>query len=104
MRLRWRVKACRLPCPTLPGGARLSEMTATLTDAGPRVSITAPSGRPRERLAALERPLLLAGLALVALHLLDLAFSGPATSRLGVLAILAAPVAWALAQPHVTRP
>jgi hypothetical protein len=34
--------------------------------------------------AALERPLLLAGLALVALHLLDLAFSGPATSFLGV--------------------
>jgi len=58
----------------------------------------------RERLARLERPLLLAGLALVALHLLDLAFSGPDTSLPGVLAIAAVPVGWALAQPHVTRP
>ncbi len=58
----------------------------------------------RQRLAALERPLLLAGLALVALHLLDLAFSGPDTSLPGVLAIVAVPAAWALAQPHVTRP
>ena len=58
----------------------------------------------RERLARLERPLLLAGLALVALHLLDLAFSGPDTSLPGVLAIVAVPAAWALAQPHVTRP
>ena len=79
-------------------------MTATLTDPRPSVPMTAPSGRLRERLAGLERPLLLAGLALVALHLLDLAFSGPATSLLGVLAIVAVPVAWALARPHVTRP
>jgi pimeloyl-ACP methyl ester carboxylesterase len=56
------------------------------------------------RLARLERPLLLAGLGLVALHLLDLALSGPDTSIPGVLAIGAVPVAWALAQPHVTRP
>jgi uncharacterized protein len=79
-------------------------MTATL--AAPRS--TAPpasrNGGLRERLARLERPLLLAGLALVALHLLDLAFSGPATSLAGVLAIIALPVAWALARPHVTRP
>jgi pimeloyl-ACP methyl ester carboxylesterase len=60
--------------------------------------------RRRERLAALERPLLLAGLALVALHLLDLAFSGPDTSLLGVLGIVAVPVAWALARHHFTRP
>jgi len=58
----------------------------------------------RERVAALERPLLLAGLALVTAHLLDLALSGPATTVLGVLAIVAVPVAWALAQPRVTRP
>ena len=35
----------------------------------------------RERVARAERPLLLAGLALVVAHLLDLAFSGPDTSR-----------------------
>ena len=59
-------------------------MTATLTDPRPSAAMTAPSGGRRHRLAGLERPLLLAGLALVALHLLDLAFSGPATSFLGV--------------------
>jgi uncharacterized protein len=79
-------------------------MTATLTDPPPSIPMTAPSGRLRERFAELEGPLLLAGLALVALHLLDLAFSGPATSLVGVLAIVAVPVAWALARPHVTRP
>jgi hypothetical protein len=51
----------------LPVGARLAGMTATLTDPRPSVPMTAPSGRLRERLAGLERPLLLAGLALVAL-------------------------------------
>jgi uncharacterized protein len=55
-------------------------------------------------IARLERPLLFAGLALVTAHLLDLAFSGPDTSVLGILAILTVPLAWALAQPHVTRP
>jgi len=79
-------------------------MTGTLTDPPPSVPTTAPTGRLRERLAELERPLLLAGLALVALHLLDLAFSGPDTSLPGVLAIVAVPVAWAPARPHVTRP
>jgi uncharacterized protein len=58
----------------------------------------------RQRIARLERPLLLGGLALVALHLLDLAFSGPDTSILGVLGIVGVAVGWALAQPHVTRP
>ena len=77
-------------------------MTATVT--APRAVAAPPSGRSRARLARLERPLLLAGLALVALHLLDVAFSGPDTSILGVLGILAAPAAWGLAQPHVTRP
>jgi uncharacterized protein len=58
----------------------------------------------RERAAGLERPFLLAGLALVTLHLLELAFSGPHTTLPGVLAIVAVPAAWALAQPRVTRP
>jgi uncharacterized protein len=61
-------------------------------------------GGTRRHLARLERPLLLAGLVLVTLHLLDLAFSGPDTTVFGVLAIVAVPVAWALAQAHVTRP
>ncbi len=77
-------------------------MTAVMT--APRVAAAPPSGRSRARLARLERPLLLAGLALVALHVLDLALSGPETSFLGVLGIVAVPAAWALAQPHVTRP
>jgi uncharacterized protein len=59
---------------------------------------------PRRRIARLERPLLAAGLALVALHLLDLSFSGAHTTVLGVLAIVAAPLAWLAAQPRVTRP
>src|SRR6476646_2675067 len=58
----------------------------------------------RKRVARAERPLLLAGLALVLAHLLDLAFSGPDTSALGVAVIVAIAVAWALVQPHVTRP
>ena len=56
---------------------------------------TPPATPRRERLARLERPLLLAGLALVALHLLDLAFSGAATSPLAILGIVALPAAWA---------
>jgi pimeloyl-ACP methyl ester carboxylesterase len=63
-----------------------------------------PISLDRERVAHAERPLLLAGLALVVAHLLDLAFSGPDTSALGVATIIALAVAWALAQPHVTRP
>jgi len=47
----------------------------------------------RGRLAGLERPLLAGGLVLVALHLLDLAVSGPDTAVLGILAIVAAPLA-----------
>jgi pimeloyl-ACP methyl ester carboxylesterase len=80
-------------------------MTATMTT--PRPAAAPPSGRSRgwrARLARLERPLLLAGLALITLHLLDLARSGPDTSILGVLAIVAVPIAWALARPHVIRP
>ena len=77
-------------------------MTATLPD--PRPAAAPPSAHRRARLARAERPLLLAGLALIALHLLDLAFSGPATSLPGVLAIVTVPLAWAAAQPHVTRP
>ena len=63
-----------------------------------------PISLDRGRVAHAERPLLLAGLVLVAAHLLDLAFSGPDTSALGVAVIVALAVAWALAQPHVTRP
>jgi pimeloyl-ACP methyl ester carboxylesterase len=70
--------------------------------------ITAPPrrrrGGRRGRIARLERPLLAGGLALVSLHLLDLALSGPDTTILGVVAIVAVPAAWMLAQPHVTRP
>jgi pimeloyl-ACP methyl ester carboxylesterase len=69
---------------------------------GPSMPRVGAPGR-RARVARLERPLLLSGLTLVALHLLDLAFSGPATSALGVAAIVAVPVVWALAQPRVTR-
>ena len=82
-------------------------MTATTLPrpAEPSLAPTTPA-RPsrRERFARLERPLLLSGLALVTAHLLDLAVSGPATSLLGVLVILAVPTSWALAQPRVTRP
>jgi uncharacterized protein len=63
-----------------------------------------PRPRRRERIARLERPLLLAGLALVTAHLLDLALSGPATMVLGVAAIVVVPTVWALAQPRLTRP
>jgi uncharacterized protein len=79
-------------------------VTATLTHPVPTTPPVARTVGLRERLAAPERPLLLAGLTLVALHLLDLAFSGPDTSVPGVLAIVALPVAWALARPRVTRP
>jgi hypothetical protein len=68
-------------------------------------SAPAPRRRSwRARVAALERPLLLAGLALVAAHLLDLALSGPATSALAVALIVAVPLGWALAQPRLSRP
>jgi uncharacterized protein len=80
-------------------------VTATITP--PRPAAAPPRGRSRGRLARtarLERPLLLAGLVLVTLHLLDLALSGPDTSIPGVLAIVAVPVAWALGRPYVTRP
>jgi alpha-beta hydrolase superfamily lysophospholipase len=76
-------------------------MTATLAPAPP---LTRRGGGRRDRVARLELPLLVAGLALVTLHLLDLSFSGPDTAAGGVLAILAAPLAWLFAQRHVTRP
>ena len=52
-----------------------------------------PRRRWRERVARAERPLLFAGLALVATHLLDLALSGPDTSVLGVAVIVGVAVA-----------
>lgn len=57
----------------------------------------------RERFAALERPFLLVGLVLVTGHFLDLAFSGPDTTLLGVVAIVALPIAVAALQPRVAR-
>jgi hypothetical protein len=57
----------------------------------------------RLRFAALEPPLVVAGLALVTVHLLDLALAGPATSALGVLGILAVPVTAVLLRPRVSR-
>ena len=74
-------------------------MSATLhrTTAPPRT-------RRGGRFARLERPLLAGGLALVALHLLDLAISGPATTVLGVLGIVAVPAAWYALQPRLIRP
>ena len=51
-----------------------------------------------------ERPLLLAGLALITLHLLDLAVSGPDTTIPGLLGIVAVPAAWAALQPRLARP
>jgi uncharacterized protein len=74
-------------------------MTATLAPA------PSPQRRGgRGRVAALERPLLAGGLALVTIHLLDLALSGPHTWLLAIAGILAVPLAWWFAQPHVTRP
>src|SRR3954470_5757945 len=58
----------------------------------------------RRRVAGLERPLLLAGLALVTAHLLDLSISGAATTLLGLAVIVGLPLAWIAAQPRVTRP
>jgi uncharacterized protein len=66
--------------------------------------MTQTPARWRARIARLERPLLAAGLALVALHLLDLTFSGSHTSPLSVLLIIAAPLAWFAARTRVTRP
>ncbi|HEX5617149.1 MAG TPA: alpha/beta fold hydrolase [Solirubrobacteraceae bacterium] len=59
--------------------------------------------RARPRLARLERPLLAAGLALITVHLLDLALSGPDTLLVAVLAIVAVPTALLLALPRATR-
>lgn len=78
-------------------------MTTTGERAEPVPAAQPPRPR-RERFARLERPLLLAGLALVTLHLLDLAFSGPDTTLLGVAVIVAAPLAWVFAQPRLLRP
>jgi uncharacterized protein len=53
--------------------------------------------------AAVERPLLLAGLGLVVAHLLDLALSGPDTTVAGIAAILALALVVATVQPRVNR-
>jgi len=74
-------------------------MTATLAPAPPRTRRGA-----RGQVAGLERPLLAGGLALLTIHLLDLALSGPHTWLLAVVGIIAAPLAWWFAQPYVTRP
>jgi pimeloyl-ACP methyl ester carboxylesterase len=80
-------------------------MPSTLLEPARPPAAAPSSGRgARGRIARLERPLLLAGLALITAHLLDLSFSGAATPLLGVLAIVGLPVAWVFAQPRVTRP
>ena len=63
-----------------------------------------PRSRRGGRLARLERPLLAGGLALVAIHLLDLAISGPATTVWGVAGIVALPALWVALQPRLLRP
>jgi uncharacterized protein len=78
-------------------------MSATARRARPAPPL-ARRGRARERVARLERPLLAAGLAIVALHLLDAALSGPATTILGVLGIVGVPVGWVALQPRLSRP
>lgn len=78
-------------------------MTSTSERAEPTPASQLPGAR-RDRLTRLERPLLVAGLALVTLHLLDLAFSGPDTTLLGVAVIVAAPLMWVFAQPRLIRP
>jgi pimeloyl-ACP methyl ester carboxylesterase len=72
-------------------------MTAIALQATPAPPRTRRGGRR-------ERPLLAAGLALVTVHLLDLAISGPDTSWLGVLAIVAVPAGWYAASPRLLRP
>jgi pimeloyl-ACP methyl ester carboxylesterase len=59
--------------------------------------------RARSRLARLERPLLAAGLALITLHLLDLALAGPDTLLAALLVIMAVPAALLVALPRATR-
>jgi pimeloyl-ACP methyl ester carboxylesterase len=63
-----------------------------------------PRSRRGGRPARLERPLLAGGLALVAVHALDLAISGPDTTLVGVLGIVAVPAAWFALQPRLIRP
>jgi pimeloyl-ACP methyl ester carboxylesterase len=80
-------------------------MTATAPASRPA---TAPPlrrrGRRRQQIARLERPLLAGGVALVALHLLDVALSGAQTTIVGVVGIVGAAVAWPLLQPRLSRP
>jgi hypothetical protein len=83
-------------------------MPSSLADrpVGPAAAITPARARRRSRrgrFAGRERVLLFTGLALVTVHLLDLALSGPATTVAGVAGILAVPVLAALLQPRVTR-
>jgi pimeloyl-ACP methyl ester carboxylesterase len=57
----------------------------------------------RSRAARLERPLLAAGLALITVHLLDLALAGPDTLLVALVAIVAVPTALLVALPRATR-
>jgi uncharacterized protein len=81
-------------------------MTATALHPRPAAPAHAPPRRRRlrERVARAERPLLYGGLALVTAHLLDLALSGADPTPFGVWAILAVPLAWALARSRLIRP
>src|SRR3954454_20468043 len=58
----------------------------------------------RRRVAGLQRPLLLAGLAPLTAPLLHLSISGAATTLLGLAVIVGLPLAWIAAQPQVPRP
>jgi pimeloyl-ACP methyl ester carboxylesterase len=81
-------------------------VTTTGERAEPVAAPAPAAGPPRTRtgrFARLERPLLVGGLALVTVHLVDLALSGPDTTLLGVAVIVAVPVGWVFAQPRLIR-
>ena len=50
-----------------------------------------------------ERPALIAGLALVAIHVVDVALRGSATSALGIAVLLAGAAGWIALQPRLSR-
>src|SRR5918999_1371494 len=82
-------------------------MTATALPPSSAPAHAPPPGRGRrlrDRIARAERPLLYGGLALVTALLLDLALSGADPTPLGVWAILALPLGWALGRSRMIRP
>src|SRR5918992_4862680 len=87
-----------------PRPGALAPMTATLLQPTSAPAHAPPRRRLRERIARAERPLLHGGLALVTVHLLDLALSGSDPTALGLWAIGALPLAWALGRSRLIRP